>query len=93
MSAGKVSKIRLLGDWQHATRIAFVEFVNADSAKLALGCSGALLGLLWPCLSSRSLSHAQAVSPKKGCLYQQDCLVDQLHRQWAILLWLGKGHL
>lgn len=42
--AGTVSKIRLLGDWQHATRIAFVEFVNAESAKLALGCSGALLG-------------------------------------------------
>ena len=41
---GSVSKIRLLGDWQHSTRIAFVEFYNAESAKLALGCSGALLG-------------------------------------------------
>ena len=43
---GPVAKIRLLGDWQHATRIAFVEFVKADSAKTALSCSGALLGEL-----------------------------------------------
>ena len=42
--AGPVSKIRLLGDYHHATRIAFIEFDKADSAKIALNCSGALLG-------------------------------------------------
>ena len=42
--AGPVSKIRLLGDYHHATRIAFIEFDKAESAKVALNCSGALLG-------------------------------------------------
>ncbi|DBA85978.1 TPA: Poly(A) RNA polymerase cid11 [Trebouxia sp. C0004] len=41
---GPVSKIRLLGDYHHPTRIAFVEFTNAESARAALNCSGALLG-------------------------------------------------
>ena len=43
---GSVSKIRLLGDAQHDTKIAFVEFANADSAAAALRCTGALLGPL-----------------------------------------------
>eukprot|EP00891_Asterochloris_glomerata_P007721 jgi/Astpho2/7721/fgenesh1_pm.00115_%23_35_t len=43
---GPVSKIRLLGDYHHATRIAFIEFDKAESAKVALNCSGALLGQL-----------------------------------------------
>lgn len=43
---GAVSKIRLLGDSHHSTRIAFVEFAQAESAKAALNCSGALLGSL-----------------------------------------------
>ncbi|MEW5304071.1 MAG: hypothetical protein WDW36_006705 [Sanguina aurantia] len=43
---GHVSKIRLLGDHVHSTRIAFVEFVAAESALAALNCSGALLGSL-----------------------------------------------
>ena len=43
-AAGPVSKIRLLGDYHHPTRIAFVEFTNAESARAALNCSGALLG-------------------------------------------------
>jgi hypothetical protein len=42
--AGKVSRIRLLGDYAHATRIAFVEFHHAEGALAALNCSGALLG-------------------------------------------------
>ena len=42
--AGPVSKLRLLGDSHHTTRIAFVEFHEADSARTALTCSGALLG-------------------------------------------------
>lgn len=44
LSAGPVSKIRLLGDYHHPTRIAFVEFTNAESARAALNCSGAMLG-------------------------------------------------
>lgn len=42
--AGKVSQLRLLGDYAHPTRIAFVEFVMAEGAMAALHCSGALLG-------------------------------------------------
>lgn len=41
---GNVSKLRLLGDHAHPTRIAFVEFVLAEGAIAALHCSGALLG-------------------------------------------------
>lgn len=41
---GPVGKLRLLGDHAHSTRIAFVEFLDADSALAALSCSGALLG-------------------------------------------------
>lgn len=41
---GKVTKIRLLGDYHHSTRIAFVEFATPESAKAALHISGALLG-------------------------------------------------
>uniref|UniRef100_A0A0D6QY97 RRM domain-containing protein n=1 Tax=Araucaria cunninghamii TaxID=56994 RepID=A0A0D6QY97_ARACU len=43
---GEVSRLRLLGDSVHSTRIAFVEFVMAESAILALNCSGAVLGTL-----------------------------------------------
>lgn len=43
---GKVARIRLLGDYAHATRIAFVEFIEAEGALAALNCSGALLGSL-----------------------------------------------
>ncbi|GIL45759.1 hypothetical protein Vafri_2912 [Volvox africanus] len=43
---GKVSRIRLLGDYAHSTRIAFVEFQHAEGALAALNCSGALLGSL-----------------------------------------------
>lgn len=69
MSAGPVSKIRLLGDYHHPTRIAFVEFTNAESARAALNCSGAMLGNtrgLWHMLfdllaglSSSSAKHAR----------------------------------
>ncbi|WOL14155.1 polyadenylate-binding protein-interacting protein 11 [Canna indica] len=41
---GEVSRLRLLGDSIHATRIAFVEFVQAESAIAALNCSGMVLG-------------------------------------------------
>eukprot|EP00803_Ostreobium_quekettii_P009821 evm.model.scf_2359.1 EVM.evm.TU.scf_2359.1 scf_2359:514-1539(+) len=43
---GKVNKLRLLGDYAHSTRIAFVEFGAAESALAALNCSGAVLGTL-----------------------------------------------
>ncbi|WIA18937.1 hypothetical protein OEZ85_003606 [Tetradesmus obliquus] len=43
---GKVNKIRLLGDLAHSTRIAFIEFIQAEAAMAALNCSGALLGSL-----------------------------------------------
>ncbi|XAR71584.1 hypothetical protein NMG60_11017926 [Bertholletia excelsa] len=43
---GEVQRLRLLGDHHHSTRIAFVEFVMAESAIAALNCSGAVLGSL-----------------------------------------------
>ncbi|KAL8265658.1 hypothetical protein R6Q59_003002 [Mikania micrantha] len=42
----RVYRLRLLGDYHHSTRIAFVEFVMAESAIAALNCSGAVLGSL-----------------------------------------------
>ncbi|OIV99027.1 hypothetical protein TanjilG_32286 [Lupinus angustifolius] len=44
-SCGEVTRLRLLGDHQHLNRIAFVEFAMAESAILALGCSGMMLGI------------------------------------------------
>ncbi|KAF3681026.1 polyadenylate-binding protein-interacting protein 9 [Capsicum chacoense] len=41
---GEVSRLRLLGDQVHSTRIAFVEFVMAESAIVALDCCGQILG-------------------------------------------------
>ncbi|KAK6935624.1 RNA recognition motif domain [Dillenia turbinata] len=43
---GEVHCLRLLGDYHHSTRIAFVEFVMAESAIAALNCSGVVLGSL-----------------------------------------------
>ncbi|CAM8888181.1 unnamed protein product [Rhodiola kirilowii] len=43
---GEVHRLRLLGDYHHSTRIAFVEFVTAESAIAALNCSGSVLGSL-----------------------------------------------
>lgn len=43
---GEVSRLRLLGDNVHSTRIAFVEFVHAEGAIMALNCSGMILGTL-----------------------------------------------
>jgi hypothetical protein len=42
----QVAQLRLLGDHHHSTRIAFVEFIMAESAVAALNCSGAVLGSL-----------------------------------------------
>ncbi|WOL13066.1 polyadenylate-binding protein-interacting protein 12-like isoform X2 [Canna indica] len=43
---GEVYCLRLLGDFHHPTRIAFVEFVMAECATAALNCSGVVLGSL-----------------------------------------------
>ncbi|XP_057540271.1 polyadenylate-binding protein-interacting protein 9-like [Amaranthus tricolor] len=43
-ACGEVSRLRLLGDNVHSTRIAFVEFTMAESAIRALDCSGMILG-------------------------------------------------
>ncbi|XP_074566865.1 polyadenylate-binding protein-interacting protein 11-like [Curcuma longa] len=43
---GEVYRLRLLGDYNHSSRIAFVEFVMAESATAALNCSGVVLGSL-----------------------------------------------
>ncbi|XP_057507064.1 polyadenylate-binding protein-interacting protein 12-like [Actinidia eriantha] len=43
---GEVQRLRLLGDYHHSTRIAFVEFLMAESAIAALNCSGVVLGSL-----------------------------------------------
>eukprot|EP00250_Pteridium_aquilinum_P017357 c23589_g2_i1 orf=579-1619(-) len=62
---GKVARLRLLGEYRHSTRIAFVEFIMAESAIAALNCSGAILGSLpirvspsktpvRPCMAARS---------------------------------------
>ncbi|GFZ07597.1 hypothetical protein Acr_19g0005340 [Actinidia rufa] len=41
---GEVSRLRILGDQVHTTRIAFVEFALAESAIAALNYSGTILG-------------------------------------------------
>lgn len=43
-TCGEVSRLRILGDIVHSTRIAFVEFTMAESAIIALNCSGMILG-------------------------------------------------
>ncbi|KAL6777202.1 CGL28 [Auxenochlorella protothecoides x Auxenochlorella symbiontica] len=43
-ACGPVSRLRLLGDGHHATKIAFVEFFSRSSAHQALTCSGTMLG-------------------------------------------------
>ncbi|KAJ7981963.1 Polyadenylate-binding protein [Quillaja saponaria] len=43
-ACGEVTRLRILGDHVHSTRIAFVEFQLAESAIAALNCSGMVLG-------------------------------------------------
>ncbi|KAF7111730.1 hypothetical protein CFC21_111708 [Triticum aestivum] len=59
---GEVARLRLLGDYVHATCIAFVEFVQAEGAILALNCSGMLLGSL-PVRVSPSKTPVRPRSP------------------------------
>ncbi|MCD7467824.1 Poly(A) RNA polymerase cid11 [Datura stramonium] len=60
---GEVHRLRLLGDYHHSTRIAFVEFVMAESAIAALNCSGAILGSL-PIRVSPSKTPVRPRSPR-----------------------------
>ncbi|GAB4826115.1 Poly(A) RNA polymerase cid11 [Ancistrocladus abbreviatus] len=60
---GEVQRLRLLGDYHHSTRIAFVEFVMAESAIAALNCSGAVLGSL-PIRVSPSKTPVRPRSPR-----------------------------
>ncbi|GAB2221857.1 hypothetical protein Droror1_Dr00013048 [Drosera rotundifolia] len=60
---GEVQRLRLLGDFHHSTRIAFVEFVLAESAIAALNCSGAFLGSL-PIRVSPSKTPVRARAPR-----------------------------
>lgn len=60
---GEVSRLRLLGDFHHSTRIAFVEFIMAESAMAALNCSGSILGSL-PIRVSPSKTPVRPRSPR-----------------------------
>ncbi|XP_071685993.1 polyadenylate-binding protein-interacting protein 12-like isoform X2 [Rutidosis leptorrhynchoides] len=60
---GEVYRLRLLGDYHHSSRIAFVEFVMAESAIAALNCSGAVLGSL-PIRVSPSKTPVRPRSPR-----------------------------
>eukprot|EP00262_Sarcandra_glabra_P021724 TRINITY_DN929_c0_g1_i3.p1 TRINITY_DN929_c0_g1~~TRINITY_DN929_c0_g1_i3.p1 ORF type:complete len:333 (-),score=24.07 TRINITY_DN929_c0_g1_i3:214-1212(-) len=60
---GEVYRLRLLGDYHHSTRIAFVEFVMAHSAIAALNCSGVVLGSL-PIRVSPSKTPVRQRSPR-----------------------------
>ncbi|KAM0919666.1 hypothetical protein ACQ4PT_008042 [Festuca glaucescens] len=61
---GEVARLRLLGDYVHATCIAFVEFVQAEGAIMALNCSGMLLGSL-PVRVSPSKTPVRPRSPRE----------------------------
>ncbi|XP_039057718.1 polyadenylate-binding protein-interacting protein 9-like [Hibiscus syriacus] len=43
-ACGEVTRLRILGDNVHSTRNSFVEFAMAESAIVALSCSGLVLG-------------------------------------------------
>uniref|UniRef100_A0A0D9X3U3 RRM domain-containing protein n=2 Tax=Leersia perrieri TaxID=77586 RepID=A0A0D9X3U3_9ORYZ len=61
---GEVYRLRLLGDFHHSTRIAFVEFVMAESATAALNCSGVILGSL-PIRVSPSKTPVRPRAPRQ----------------------------
>jgi RNA recognition motif-containing protein len=61
---GEVYRLRLLGDYHHSTRIAFVEFVMAESATAALNCSGVILGSL-PIRVSPSKTPVRPRAPRQ----------------------------
>ncbi|XP_074558498.1 polyadenylate-binding protein-interacting protein 9-like [Curcuma longa] len=70
---GEVSRLRLLGDNRHTTHIAFVEFVQAESAILALNCSGIILGSLPIRVSpSKTPVRARVPRPSSSCIRLND---------------------
>ncbi|XP_068481014.1 polyadenylate-binding protein-interacting protein 12-like isoform X2 [Phaseolus vulgaris] len=62
---GEVQRLRLLGDYHHSTRIAFVEFALAESAIAALSCSGVILGSL-PIRVSPSKTPVRPRAPRSS---------------------------
>ncbi|KAG6403244.1 hypothetical protein SASPL_135461 [Salvia splendens] len=62
---GEVYRLRLLGDYHHSTRMAFVEFVMAESAIAALNCSGAVLVSL-PIRVSPSKTPVRPRAPRQS---------------------------
>nr|VDC64778.1 unnamed protein product [Brassica rapa] len=60
-ACGEVTRIRLLGDQLHSTRIAFVEFAIAESAVAALNCSGVVLG-------SQPIRVSPSKTPMRGAI-------------------------
>ncbi|KAK8503859.1 hypothetical protein V6N13_021641 [Hibiscus sabdariffa] len=60
---GEVQRLRLLGDYHHSTRIAFVEFTMAESAIAALNCSGVVMGSQ-PIRVSPSKTPVRARAPR-----------------------------
>eukprot|EP00850_Spirogloea_muscicola_P006395 SM000030S11404 [mRNA] locus=s30:528238:531020:+ [translate_table: standard] len=65
---GEVSRLRILGDYIHSTRIAFVEFIMAESAMAALNCSGAILGSL-PIRVSPSKTPVRPRTPRSPAMH------------------------
>ncbi|KDD76586.1 hypothetical protein H632_c171p0, partial [Helicosporidium sp. ATCC 50920] len=64
-ACGPVAAVRVLGDVQHSTKIAFLEFEHAKSARAALKCSGTLLGAL-PLRVSPSKTAVRAEGIRRG---------------------------
>uniref|UniRef100_A0A6N2NJ15 RRM domain-containing protein n=1 Tax=Salix viminalis TaxID=40686 RepID=A0A6N2NJ15_SALVM len=69
---GEVYRLRLLGDHHHPTRIAFVEFVMAESAIAALNCSGVVLGSL-PIRVSPSKTPVRPRGPRVSASASSGC--------------------
>ena len=44
LPAGPIERFRVLGDTQHTSKIAFLEFKSVENAREAIKCSGAILG-------------------------------------------------
>lgn len=71
---GTVERSRLVGDKDHPTRIAFVQFASLESAAVALHCSGARLGNLTIRVTPsktpvRAVSDRQAAPPRSGTTF------------------------
>lgn len=61
---GEVYRMRLLNDRNHPSRIAFVEFLMAESATAALNCSGVVLGSM-PIRVSPSKTPVRPRAPRQ----------------------------